>query len=178
MKITIMQVTFFFIGPIVNLLINFIVISFYIELKWVLLKNLSTVLPFKSNFSRKFQRFNATDGSIKILTNSYELPQVSIKMKNLKTFYEAQTAVSYSKERIQPPTTQKLKKNFLTELHRNIKIFAFQTLWYCSSWASGNGAVQIIFQIQTRNIFAENFVNRVRPLVVLTGCIFYNVEWV
>ena len=107
----------------------FIVMLFYIELKWLLLKNLSTVLPFKSNLSRKFQRLNATDGSIEILTNSYELPQVSIKMKNLKTFYEAQTAVSYSKERIQPPTTQKLKKNFLTELHRNIKTFAFQTLW-------------------------------------------------
>ena len=32
--------------------------------------NLATILPLQSNLSGKFQRFNAIDGSLKMLKNS------------------------------------------------------------------------------------------------------------
>ena len=40
-------------------LICFVVILFYIARKWLLMGNLATILPLKSKFSAKFQRFNA-----------------------------------------------------------------------------------------------------------------------
>ena len=51
-------------GPMFNLL-------FYIERKWLLTRKLVTILPLKSKLSRKFQRFNAIDRSIKMLKNSW-----------------------------------------------------------------------------------------------------------
>ena len=51
-------------------LIYFIVILFYIERKWLLLRNLARILPLKSKLSGKFQCFNAIIGSIKMLKNS------------------------------------------------------------------------------------------------------------
>ena len=65
------------------------------------MRNLSTILPFKSRLSGKFQRFNAIDGSIEML-KKVEFPESSIKMKNCKTVYEAQTASCF-KEIIQAP---------------------------------------------------------------------------
>ena len=64
------------------------------------MRNLATILPLKFKLSGKFQRFNAIDGSIDILKNS-RISKKSIKMKNCKTFYEAQTA-SRLKKTIQP----------------------------------------------------------------------------
>ena len=52
------------------LICYFIVILFYIERKWLLLRNLARILPLKSKLSGKFQCFNAVNGSIKILKNS------------------------------------------------------------------------------------------------------------
>ena len=65
------------------------------------MRNLSTILPFKSRLSGKFQRFNAIDESIEML-KKVEFPKTSIKMKNCKTFYEAQTRSCF-KEIIQAP---------------------------------------------------------------------------
>ena len=45
----------------------------------------------KSKLYQKLKRFDAVDGSIKML-KMVEFLNVSIKMKNCKTFYEAQTA--------------------------------------------------------------------------------------
>ena len=76
-----------------------------------------------------------------------EFPKVSIKLKNCKTFYEAQTA-SRLKEIIQPPSTQIQRlwnKHLLTEIYRNVLTFPFKALEICSSWASRNGAVQMFF---------------------------------
>ena len=42
----------------------FIVILFYIERKWLLMRNLATFLP------RKLHHFNAKNGSIKMLKNN------------------------------------------------------------------------------------------------------------
>ena len=80
-------------------------------------------------------------------------------MKNFKTFYESQTAISL-KEIIQSST-----KNFRAEIYRNIQTFAFQVLQERSTWASKNRAVQMLFLTPTKNMF----------LAVLREYIFYNV---
>ena len=49
------------------LICYFFVILFYIERKWLLMRNLVTILPLKSKLSEKFQHFNAIDRSIKML---------------------------------------------------------------------------------------------------------------
>ena len=90
-------------------------------------------------------------------------------MKNCKTFYEAQTA-SRLKEIIQSPSTQPLRlwnKNFLTEIYRNIRTFAFKVLQMCSSWASRNGAVQTIFaDIKQKHVYWR--ISKVRQVF---GCV-------
>ena len=49
------------------LICYFFVILFYIERKGLPMRNLVTILPLKSKLPGKFQRFNATDRSIKML---------------------------------------------------------------------------------------------------------------
>ena len=58
------QVTYFLNGPI---FLYFFVILFYLERKWLLMRKLVTIVPLKSKLSGKCQRFNAIDGSIKML---------------------------------------------------------------------------------------------------------------
>ena len=93
--------THFLNGPIFNLLL-FFAILFYIERKWLLMKNFVAILPLKSKLSGKSQRFNAIaiDRSIKML-KIVEFSKTSIKTKNCKIFYKPQTA-SPLKEIIQP----------------------------------------------------------------------------
>ena len=67
-KITLWKWHTFWMAPC--LFCYFIVILFYIERKRFLLRNLGTILPFKSNLWGKFHCFNAIDGSIKMLINS------------------------------------------------------------------------------------------------------------
>ena len=139
--------------------LGFFVILFYIERKWLLMRHLATILPLMSKLPGKFQRFNAIDKSIEMLT------KISIKMKNCKLFCKTQIA-SHLKEIIQPfpippPPDKTLlrlwKKNFLKEIFRNIQTFAFKALQECSSWASRNGAVQYFFCHQTETWLLENF---------------------
>ena len=85
------------------LICYFIVILFYIEKRWLLMRNLATILPLKSKLSEKFQLFNAIDGRIEMLKNSWNSKN-PFKMKNCTTFYEAQIA-SRLKEIILPPPT-------------------------------------------------------------------------
>ena len=113
-----------------------IVILFYIERMWHLVRNLATTLPLKSKLSGKFQRFNAVDGSIEMLKNSW-ISKIWIKIKNCKTFYEAKRLWN---------------KNVLSEIYRNIQTFAFKVLQQYSSWASRNGAVRMFFLTPKRNI--------------------------
>ena len=74
---------------------------------------------------------------------------------------------SHLKEIIQPSPTpippdrillHLSNKNILREIYRNIQIFAFKALQDCSSWASRNGAVQMLFLTPNRNMFAGKFV--------------------
>ena len=85
MKNAIMQVTYFLNGPMFNLLF-----CCHIVLHW---EEVTFYEKFnhKSKLSGKFQRFNAIDGRIEML-KMVEFSKMSIKMKNCKTFYEAQTA--------------------------------------------------------------------------------------
>ena len=53
------------------LICYFIVKLFYIERKWLLMKNLATILPLKSKLPGKFYRFNALSGSTKMLKNAW-----------------------------------------------------------------------------------------------------------
>ena len=115
-----------------------------------------------------------------------EFPKIFIKMKNCKTFYEAQTA-SHLKEIIQLspnlPAPDKIllllwNKNFLTEIYRNIQTFAFKVLQECSSWASRNDAVQMFFLTPNRKMLAEKFVKWERLLAGLRQRIIFNVKWV
>ena len=53
------------------LICYFIVILFYIERKWLLMRNLATILPLKSKLSGKFQPFNAIVGSIAMIRNGW-----------------------------------------------------------------------------------------------------------
>ena len=80
----------------------FLVILFYIQRKWLLVRNLAAVLPLKCKLSGKFQRFNAMDRNIEMLNRIVEFSKISIKMKNCKTFCKAQIAIRFM-EIIQPP---------------------------------------------------------------------------
>ena len=113
-----------------------------------------------------------------------EFPKIFIKMKNCKTFYEAQTA-SHLKEIIQLspnlPAPDKIllllwNKNFLTEIYRNIQTFAFKVLQECSSWVSRNDAVQIFFLAPNRNTLAGKFVKSESFLAALRVDIIFNVK--
>ena len=68
-KNAIMQVTYFLDDPMFNLF--FMVILVYIGRKWLLMRNLVSILPLWSKLSGKFWHFNAIDGSIKMLKKSW-----------------------------------------------------------------------------------------------------------
>ena len=68
MKNVVMQMTYFLMAPC--LICYFIVVLFYIERKRLFMRTLATILPLKPKLSGKFQRFNAIDGSIKMMKNS------------------------------------------------------------------------------------------------------------
>ena len=69
-----------------------------------------------------------------------------------------------------------LKQNFLREIYRNIQTFAFKVLQESSSWASGNGAVQMFFLTPNRNMFAGKFVNWESFLAVFWEHIIFNFK--
>ena len=127
-------------------LICFLVLSFYIERKW-LMRSLATIFPLKSKLSRKFRRFNTLD-------------RFSIKTKNCKALYEVQIA-SRLKEIFQPPPTNPSpdkillclwNKNFIMEIYRNIQAFTFKVFQECGSWVSRNDTVQILFLAPNKNV--------------------------
>ena len=107
-------------------------------------------------------------------------------MKNCKIFYENQTA-SHLIEIIQPPPSppsyhQKKscrvfeRKIFLERYKEICRHFAFKVLQKSSSWASGNGAVQMLFLTPNRNMFTGKFVNWERFLAVFWEHIVFNFK--
>ena len=163
----------------------FIVILFYIEGKWLLMRNLATILPLKSKLSGKFQYFNAIDINVEMLKNSW-FPKISIKMKNCKTFYEAQTASPFE-EIIKPPITpqsHQLKSYYVFGIkeffERYTKVFRnlLQVLQECSSWASRKVAMQMFFLTTNKKIFAGKILQWETFLAVLLEHIIFNVKCV
>ena len=88
------------------------------------MRNLATILPLKSKLYGKFKCFNAINGNIEMLQNSYEVQ-----------------TVNHLKEIIQPYPFHILSdkislhlwnKNFLREIYRNIQVSAFKK-WCCAN---------------------------------------------
>ena len=123
----------------------FIVISFYIDRNWLLMRNLATILPLKSKLYGKFQCFNAINGNIEMLQNSYEVQ-----------------TVNHLKEIIQPYPFHILSdkislhlwnKNFLREIYRNIQVSAFKK-WCCANNIFGTKQKHVCSKTcEVRNIF-------------------------
>ena len=59
----------------------FIVMLFYIERKWPIMRNLTTVLPLKPKLSGQFQGFNAVDGSIEMLKSGWISKNLNLNEK-------------------------------------------------------------------------------------------------
>ena len=158
----------------------FILMLYYIEKKWILMRYLATILPLKFNLSGKFLRFNTIDRSMEMLKISW-ISQFSVKMKNCKTFYEIQTGRRL-KGIIQPTLNLPGKillrlwnKNFPAEIYRNIQTFASRkrvsvsenvlhctVSWYpeTASSTSRNSAVQMLFLTPDRNMFSGRFMKK------------------
>ena len=110
----------------------------HIEWKWLLQRNLVTILPLTSKLSAEFQSFNAIDGDIEML-KVVEFPKTSFKMKNLEHFTSPKQR-SARRKLLSPPSDKSFlrlwDKSFRTEIYSNIQIFAFQVLRECSYWTS------------------------------------------
>ena len=108
------------------LICYFIVMSFCIERKWLLMRNLAIILHLKS-----LENFYVSILSMKVSKywKIVEFPKTSIEMKNRKTYYKAQTT-SHLKEIIQPLPTpippdkillRLWNKRFLRGIYRNVQ---------------------------------------------------------
>ena len=78
-----MQVTY---CMVLGLICCLFVTLLYIERKWLLMRDLATVLPSKSKLSGKFQRFNTVNGSMEMLINSWISKKFKLKWTILKHF--------------------------------------------------------------------------------------------
>ena len=148
----------------------------YIERKWLLMRNLATVLPLKSKLSGKFQRFNVVNGSMEMLINSC----ISIKFKLKWAISKHVKQWAALTKLFSPPPDKSFirhwNKKFLTEIYSNIQTLAFQVLRKCSSLAFRNGAVQMLSLTPTRNMFAWKLVKWVRFFAVSRQYIFRIIE--
>ena len=131
------------------LICYFIVILFYIERKWLFMRNVAIIL---SKYW-KIVEFRKSHLKWKIVIH-FTRPKQRVALRNLFSPSPPPPAPI-------PPDEILLclrNKNFLTEIYRNIQTFAFKVLHKCSSCVSGNGAVQM-FLTPNRNMFAGKFVN-------------------
>ena len=151
MKNAIMQVTYFLNGPMF-----FLSILFYIERKWLLVRNLAIILPLKSKLSEKFQRFNAIDKSIEI---EMLFPHPTPSPHQVKFYYVSETKIFLRRYlQIYGHLLSKCFKNAV--LHRQEMVHA------------------ISFLTPSRNVIALKFVKSEIFLVVLWEHIIFNVKWV
>ena len=98
-------------------------------------------------------------------------------MKKFKTFYKTQKA-SRLKEIIQSPPDKSFlrlwNKNILTEIYRNIQLFAFQALRKSSSWTSIWRSANVFFDTTQKHVRWK--ICKVSFLAVFRENIFCNVE--
>ena len=135
------------------LICYFIVILFYIEIKWLLMGHLARILPSKSKMSEKFHCFNAIYGIIKMLKNSWIY----------KNFYEAQkflrTALMklFSFPSTHPPSDKillRLSVRRYTKINGHLlsKCFKNAVLGVKKRWSAN-----VFFWHQTETCLLENF---------------------
>ena len=62
------------------------------------MRNLATVLPFKSKLSVTIQRFNGSKWKYRNAEKKVEFPKILFKIKNCKTFYETQAAIGLKRK--------------------------------------------------------------------------------
>ena len=123
-----MQVTYFLNSPILNLFVFcFFVILFYIGKKWLLMRNVATILPLNSKLPGNFN-FLMLQIEVSKCLKIVEFSKISIKIKNCKTFCKPQTANRLKKFNLSfpiPPSTRwnltTSRKQFL--LRRCIEIY-------------------------------------------------------
>ena len=148
------------------LICYFTVILFYIERKW-LLEKFSHYPNFEVQILWKISALQYYCWKYRSTEKLLNFEKFHIIWKIVKHFTRPKQRAalrklfSLSPTRI-PPDKILLclcKRHFPREIYRNIQTFAFKVLQESSSWASGNGAVQMIFLTPNRNIFAGKFVN-------------------
>ena len=176
--------TYFLNGPMFNLLLFYHFLLY--RKKRLLMSNLATILRLKSKLSGKFQHFNTTDRSIKIVKKIVEFSKISIKMKNCKTFCQVQTA-SHVKEIIQPPpphlTPYQIKPYYVSgtniffrrykEIYRHLLSKCFK-----NAVLGRKDMVQYkYFSDSKQKYVCWKFVKSERFLDVLREHIVFNVKW-
>ena len=113
------------------------------------------------------------------------IKKFQLKWKIVKHFTRPKEQVTFRKlfslPQNPPPSDKMLlclsKKNFLTDIYRNIQTFAFKVLQKCSSWGSRNIAVQMFSLITSRNMSTGKSLKSEWLLVVLPEHIIFNVKW-
>ena len=93
-----------------------LVILFHIEREWLLMRNLTTILPLKSKFPGKFHRFNAIDRSIEILKNNWIFKNFQLKWNIVKHFARRKKWAALRKLFSFPSTQPPSDKIFTTSL--------------------------------------------------------------
>ena len=119
------------------LICYFMVILFHIERKWLLMRNLATILPLKSELPAKLQHLNAIDGSIKMLKRSWISKKIRLKWKIAKHFTRLKQRAALRKLFSLPPTHPHQIKPYCvfqtkifwqryTEAHRHLLLKCFK----------------------------------------------------
>ena len=182
-----MQVTYLLNGSILNLFVFclFFVILFYIAIKWLLMRNVASVLPLKSKLSGKFQRFNAINRCIEML-KIVKFSKISIKIKIVKHFSSPKqwTALrnlfSLPPSHFSPSTTRtnlttSRKQFFFKEIYRNRHLLStcFKNV------VLGRQEMVLykyFFWYHSEKCLLENLSERF--LAVFREHIIFNVKWV
>ena len=81
MKNVIMQVRYFQNDPMTKLMLYCHIFTYWEKKDFLREENTSIILPLKSKLSGKFQHFDAIDGSIEMLKNSYSCGNAQNKPK-------------------------------------------------------------------------------------------------
>ena len=115
------------------LICYFIVTIFYIERNWLLVRNLTKILPLMSKMSMAFQHFNAIDGSIKMLRSGIIQPPSNPTPHQIKsiTSYQEQNILSTL---MLTETCGQIKKSCLPKiiiLKKNCKYEILNHLLFC-----------------------------------------------
>ena len=158
-------------------LICLFVTLLYIERKW-LMRNFARVLPLRSKLSGKFQRFNAVNGSMEMLINSWISKKFKLKWTVLKHFKQW-TALRKLFSPLPPPSPPAVEsflrhwnKNFLTEIYSNIKTLAFNYFENAVLWVLEMVQRKCFFWYQPKTCLLENWLSE-RGFLLCCGSIFF-----